>query len=241
MTIASDLNDPNFVGAMNPDSLLHVEFYRYAPINKWASEQKSMEMKRNITVRDEEIDFVRIMKPGDQNSILETAVREEHKQRWPEKWLYYQITQGQIDPGGNVPGWKVEDWDELKEQGELLSTLKFKRFYTVEQIAGASDAQIQNLGIGGLGLREKARVALRNKMGSEVKEEIEKKDREVAELKKANETMQEQMKALMAKVEALTQPPSTTVSAFNTGEVQIEVVQKRKGRPKGSKNKPKAE
>jgi hypothetical protein len=179
--LASDLNNPEFVGATNPDALLYVEFYWHEPVDKWASEEESAKQGKRVVVRRPKQPFVRIMRPGDQTSILETAVREEHKARWPEKWLYWQMAEGMIE-GEKVPGWQLDEWPYLDDKPELLRELKFVRFQTVDQLAGASDAQIQKLGIGGLGLREQARVDLRNRMGKEFQAQIAEKDKKIADM-----------------------------------------------------------
>ena len=193
--LASDLNNPEFQGAVpNPDALLYVEFYWHEPVDKWASEVASQEKGKRVTVKLPRQPFVRIMRPGDQTSIIETPVREEHKMRWPDRWLYWQMAEGMIDDQ-KVPGFQLEDWNHLADKPELLRELKFARFQTVDQVAGASDAQVQKLGIGGPGLREQARADLRNRMGSEMREAMAAKDRELAE-----------MKERMARLEAMLDP-----------------------------------
>lgn len=172
--LASDVANPDFVGAQNPDDLLHVEFYMYAPLDKYKSEEQGKQ------VRFPEEPYVRIMRPGDNTSIIETAVRQEHKQRWPKKWLFFQMQRGEV-PMDNIPGWKIEDWEVLTD--DQRHELKFLRFSTVEQIAGASDSQIQRLGIGGNGLREQAKNAIKTKQRSEAQAEIEARDKEIADLK----------------------------------------------------------
>ncbi len=80
----------------------------------------------------------------------------------------------------------------------MARELLYLRFQTVEQLAGASDRQIQGIGIGGVALREKARIALRNKMGAETKAALDAKDAETKELKEQMAKMQEQMASLLA-------------------------------------------
>lgn len=196
--LASDLNNPEFVGAQNPDSFLHVEFYMHEPVDKWASEAESLKAGRRVTVKKPggPRPFIRIGNPGDRNSIPEIEVREDHKRRFPEKWLYFQMNEGLIEPGGGVIGWKLQDWPELKDQTDLIRDLNYKRFFTVEQLANASDAQIQGIGIGGLGFREKAKAALRDRVSKDVNDKIAEKDAQLAALQKQMLAMQEQMAAL---------------------------------------------
>ena len=178
--LASDLANPEFLGATNPDALMHVEFYWHEPIDKWASEQASAAAGKRVWIKLPKQIFVRIMRPGDKDNILEVAKRPEHEARWPDKWRYFEIAEG-LGSDREVPGWKIEDWPELDNQQELLRELKYLRYYTVEQIAGAQDAQVQKLGAGGLGLRERARISLREKMRKEFAADINAKDAVIAE------------------------------------------------------------
>ena len=203
--LATDLNNPEFTGAVsNPDALLHVEFYMNKALNAWATEAKSAEAGRLVRVYDEERPFIRIMRPGDQTSIIETPVREDHKARWPEQWLYFQMREGLVDQDQNIPGWRLEEWPYLSDKSDLLRDFKYARFSTVEQVAGASDAQVQKMGLGGAGLREQARADLRKKLSADLNEAIASKDKEVADLKDMVKAMQEQMALMM---EAQTAPP----------------------------------
>ena len=200
--LASDLANPEFVGATNPDALMHVEFYWHEPIDKWASEQESAKAGKRVYVKLPKQIFVRIMRPGDKDNILEVALREEHKVRWPDKWRYFEIAEG-LGTDRDVPGWKIEDWPELDNQQELLRELKYLRYYTVEQIAGAQDAQVQKLGAGGLGLRERARLALRERMRKDFAADINAKDKVIAEQGNAIAELQRQMAEFL---EAATKP-----------------------------------
>lgn len=202
--LATDMNNQEFTGAVNnPDALLHVEFYMHKPLDKWATEAKSGEKGTLVRVYGAEQPFVRIMRPGDQTSIIETPVREEHKQRWPEQWLYFQMREGMIDSDKEVPGWKIEEWPFLMEQPDMLREFKFNRYATVEQVAGASDAQVQKMGLGGVGFRERARADLRKRLSADLNEAIAAKDKEVAEMKEMLKAQQAQIAAL---TEAMTAP-----------------------------------
>lgn len=188
--LASDLNNPAFVGPVNPDSLLAVEFYWHEPEDVHKSEAAGK------IVRLPSMPYVRISNAGDHTSVMESPVLESHKRRWPDKWLYFQIQNNMIDGAVmEIPGWKIEEWTHLNP--EQLRELKFLRFSVVEQIANASDAQCQKLGMGGYGLREAARLALRERMGASVKAEMDRKDAEIARQGSAIEALQKQMQELM--------------------------------------------
>jgi hypothetical protein len=91
--------------------------------------------------------------------------------------------------------------------------LKYLRFNVVEQIAGASDEQVQRLGMGGMALREEARRAMRDRMGAEVKSALQAKDAELTDLRSQMAKMQEQMQQLL---EAATKPPAVATTQRET-------------------------
>lgn len=173
--IASDLNSPDFVGAKNPDELLQVEFYDHAALDVWETE------KTGIKTYKQECPFIRISIPGNGHLTVERPADGLDVQKYPKQWLYYQMQTGKVANADNIPGWRLEDWDELDE--ETVRQLKYLRFYTVEQIAGANDMQIQGIGMGGNGLREKAKRALQAKNSATVNTEMASRDKEIAELK----------------------------------------------------------
>lgn len=162
----------------NADSQLFVEFYTFQ--HPQSDAIKPWEGKP----------FVRIVVPGDKTNVVEQPVRESHKQRFPRQWLHFQMQNND----GSLIGTPLKDWhtacpDEFNRlQLEELSIMKFQ---TVEQVATASDMQLQKVGMGAAGLREKARSYLLSKTKSDSKSEIEETKRELAELK-------EQMAALLA-------------------------------------------
>ena len=162
----------------NADSQLYVEFYTYQ--HPSTDEIKPWEGKP----------FVRIVTPGDKTNIIEQPVRESHKQRFPRQWLHYQMQNNDA----NLIGTPLKDWHQARpdEFNQMqLEELNILKFQTVEQVATASDMQLQKVGMGAAGLREKARSYLLNKTKSDSQTEIEQTKRELAELK-------EQLAALMA-------------------------------------------
>ena len=151
----------------NADSQLHVEFY--------ISDDNDYKGKP----------FVRIVVPGDKTNIVEQPVREDHKQRFPRQWLYFQMKQNEQE-GVEIPGTPLLVWystspdDLTKGQMEELQILKFQ---TVEQVATASDAQIQRVGMGAAGLRDRARLFLNRKVKADSSAELEATRKEMEELK----------------------------------------------------------
>lgn len=188
--LASDLNNPNFTGPVNPDSMMSVEFFMHEPEDVLKSEAAGM------MIKGPKMPYVRIQAPGDHTSVMESPVLEQHKRRWPDKWLYFQIQNNMVEGASEIPGWKIEEWTHLNP--EQIRTLKFMRFSVVEQIANASDSQCQRMGMDGMSLREQARLALRARMGVEIKQEMEAKEAEIAALKAADAEKEERLKKMEA-------------------------------------------
>lgn len=127
--------------------------------------------------------FVKIMTPGDQTNIIDQPVREEHKRRFPRHWLYYQM-QNQGD--APLPGTPLMDWHRDRPQEfteNQLAEMSVLKFQVVEQVANASDRQLERVGMGGLGLRERARQYLAFKNASGNASELEALRKEMAEMR----------------------------------------------------------
>lgn len=192
--LASDLNNPEFTGAQNPDSLVQVEFYNYAALDTWKTNETGIKSYKD------ECPYIRISIPGNQNSIIERPATGSDTKRWPRQWLVFQMQTGMIANAENVPGWQLDEWSELGQ--EQVRQLKFLRFYTVEQIAGASDAQIQGIGMGGQGLREKAKRALAEKNGAAVNQEVKARDEKIEALAAENAEIKEKLNRVLEMMSA---------------------------------------
>lgn len=134
--IASDDNNPHFLGARDPDAALHVIFYKKPVKLEYQSEIE----KRAIF---QDTDFIKITTPGNVTNIVDTPAREDHKQRFPRQWQAYANRAEGVGQG--AIGTPVSEWPRITPaQSEELRALKF---YTVEAIAHASDAQLQGIGM----------------------------------------------------------------------------------------------
>lgn len=161
----------------NADEQLQVDFYIAKDVDpKWDGKP-----------------FVRINIPGDKTTIIEQPMNEDHKRRFPRQYLYFQMKQNENDApamGTSFDVWFAEgNGDITKGQGEELRILKFQ---TVEQVANASDAQLQRIGMGSAGLREKAKGFLAKRNRSETENQLDDTKKQLAEL-------QAQMSALMTR------------------------------------------
>lgn len=194
--IASDLNNPQFAGAIaNPDSRLHVVFYSKPVENAFRSKQE----QRPIF---DQVDFVRITIPGDKLNIIDTFVREDHKQRFPMQWANYQNRKSENGEGA-ISGTPITQWPRITIA--MAEELKALKFYTVESIASASDAQLQGIGmIAGQSIfsfRDDAKRFLMTAEAAaklkEADEKLKEAERKEADMRAQMETMQAQMAQLL--------------------------------------------
>ena len=190
------------------DSRLQVRFYK-RPVHQ---EQESLAAGRPIY---KEFDFVHICVAGDTLTEIDTYALANHKQRFPIQWANYQNRQGANDE--EVVGTPVSELPIVsKSQAEELRAMMF---HTVESIAGASDQQLQRMGMAAgmspYAFRDKAKAFLNlatnaaetDKRESEInslKEELAKKEQETAKIKAETDAklaqMQDQMAAILAAV-----------------------------------------
>jgi len=190
------------------DARLQVRFYK----KHIQQEQESIDAGRPIY---KEFDFVHICVAGDTLTEIDTYALQQHRQRFPIQWANYMNRVGANDE--EVVGTPVAEWPLVsKSQAEELRAIKF---FTVESIAGASDQQLQRMGMAAgmspFAFRDKAKAFLNlattsaetDKRESEInalKEELAKKDLETAKIKAETDAklakMQDQMAAILVAV-----------------------------------------
>jgi hypothetical protein len=212
--LASDINNTDFVGAKNPDSLLNVTFKMMNPEDGWASMEKSQLEGRKCVV----------YKHNRKTYKLEgkDITEKEYAKLTPAKTKQVDII---MDPY-NVPYVEIsapgmanlsktveavrnshkvrfpQQWAFFEHQEGLTEVdgwkieewdylnegqvryIKYLRFYTVEQIANANDHQMQTLGSMGPGLRIEARKAINATTEARMNEIEATKESEMLELKK---------------------------------------------------------
>ena len=205
----------------NADARLQVRFYK-RPVQQ---EAETLASGRPIY---KEFDFVHICVAGDTLTEIDTYVLQSHKTRFPIQWANYQNRIGKDDQ--EVIGTPVAEWPLVsKSQAEELRAMKF---YTVESIAGASDQQLQRMGMAAgmspYAFRDKAKSFLnlasdsaetdkRTQEINELKEELAKKAEENAKIKAETDAkmalMQEQMATILAAVKPTRKKSVTTEEA----------------------------
>lgn len=135
--VASDAANPDFFGAHNPDARLSVQFYSRPLLMEFKSEKEQRPIYENC-------DFIKIFTPGEigKLNIIDTIARQEHKDRFPMQWAAYK---NRPDSDTRFIGTPITEWSRISQsQAEELKAIKF---FTVESVANASDAQLQGIGM----------------------------------------------------------------------------------------------
>lgn len=204
--LATDDNNPQFVGAKNPDDALIVKFY----INPVQNNFESSKQGRPIF---EDVIYVHIAVPGDKNNDWHMVARSDHKARFPRQWQHFE---NRTKGDAREIGTQVSEWPVLtRSQAEEFRAMKF---FTVESIAGASDQNINALGmVGGMSpyiLRDKARAFLAAATNTALPQH---QAEELATAKAEIELLKEQMARLVAEKPEATAAPVPQIEKRGPG------------------------
>ena len=138
--LPSDDQNPDFLGAHNPDGRLTAQFLIHPVQNNFETE------KQGRPIFDD-VEMVRIHVPGDQLNVIFTPVRPEHKRRFPLQWAHFQNKQdGDQRLAGKTP---ITEWPRVTPA--QAAELQYLKFLSVEDVANASDSNLQTIGmVGGM-------------------------------------------------------------------------------------------
>ena len=191
MALASDIYDPDTGLDHSGDAGLHVEFY-----TKKDSDPPDMT-------------YCRIIVPGNKDHIHDQPARDYDKSRFPRHWLAFQMKSNEQGPAGF--GTPIEQW-VVDEPGIINENQRIElfqlRFQTVEQVAMATDAQVQRMPLGAAGMREAARRYLKAKT-------IGNADGKMAE-------MESKMAEMAAMIEKLSNPTEIRIHEVTANTVPLD-------------------
>lgn len=174
------------------DETLAVRFYQKRVENEFLSSQEGRPVS-------EMRDFIRIEIPGNSLSIIDTLASDEHKKRFAMEWAQYHALSDKSQ--ATVQGTALEDWPALTAAQAF--DLKHFKFYTVEQVANASDQQIQSIGMlvgmAPFSFRDKAKAYLAAASDSSV---VQKQAEELRIREQQMQDMKDQMRQLAERLEA---------------------------------------
>ena len=128
----------------------------------------------------DEIAYVRVLVPGDRNSVVDRRASDSDRERWPGRWAAFEARRER--PAGTP----IEHWPYLTVAG--VAELKALKVFTVEQVAEADEALKERIGEDAATLAERARQFLQPQTETEtaLRAEIARLKREVARLEDAN-------------------------------------------------------
>jgi hypothetical protein len=150
------------------DDKLLVQFYSHAHHNQ----SKSAEAGRPIF---EQVDYVRIMQPGNKDSIIERPARDTDKQRFRRQYEFYKTHKDGVE----VEGTPLTEWPGItRAQAEEL---KYFNVLTVEQLVGMSDSNAQKI-MGVNLLRQRAKAYLEAAEIESAAEALQERDNKIKEL-----------------------------------------------------------
>ena len=126
MTLDSDIN--------NPDNALWVEFYEDKVLQTFLSEQEGRPIYHDVV-------NIRIRIPGNDQTVINRAVEESDKFRFPRHWAIFEAKTKQ----GEHPGTPISEMAGITKA--TVENLRVRGFHTVEQFAAASDQVLSGLGM----------------------------------------------------------------------------------------------
>lgn len=166
-----------------------VRFYLRPVVDK----DKTREAGRPVHV---ETPYVEISNPGDRTNVVDRAVREFDKERYPRQWLAFQANK----PQDSAVGTLLTAWGQLTPA--VIEDLRYFKITTVEQLAGVTDANLTAMGMGARRHRQQAQEFIEAAKSSapllRAQEAIEQRDAEIAALRNALSEQGERMDRIEA-------------------------------------------
>ena len=175
----------------NANSRLAVLFHKKAVQNQVKSELEGRPIFDDVI-------FIRKMVPGDSLNVIDRPIYEQDKNEFPMQWAHFMNKHGDDQMMSGTP---LIEWPLVTTaQAEELRAMKF---YTVEQVAEASDAAIMKMGMSAgmspYSFRDKAKAFLAKAKGDS---EAYKREEELAKLKAENDQIKADNEAKLAKQQA---------------------------------------
>ena len=112
-------------GPQPGDERLFVQFFDGVRKDKAASEEAGRPIFKTVP-------WVKILIPGDRNSVVETYADETYIKRFPKQWAAYQAKESQA-----IQGTLLSDTPLVSRA--QLAELEYFKIYTVEQLAEGND------------------------------------------------------------------------------------------------------
>lgn len=155
------------------DKSMVVVFYMHPEHQPAESASKGRQIFKDVV-------YVRIQPPGERLNIIDRPATESDAKRWPMQWAAFKQNQMQVPDGTPI--------EQLyPDKPSIASTLRAYGVHTIEMCSELSGNAIDNIGMGCQTYVNDARkyIELSNKgvSSTEMRREIEKRDREISRLK----------------------------------------------------------
>jgi hypothetical protein len=136
------------------DSKQFCEFVSHPVIDEAASKEagKPVYMK---------VDYVRIKHLGEKDEIFRPA-HDGDKRRFKRQWEAFQFDEEAVPIGTPLSVL-------FPRNPEIVKNLQLEKIETVEQLAGLTDTQIQNIGLGGRQFTDRAKAFLASSTDARIK------------------------------------------------------------------------
>ena len=170
------------------------------------NERKSLEAGRPVF---DTVEMITIVIPGDPGNSPTRLVNDHDKVRFRAAWERFEREEEMA-----VDGTPVEAWPRLTLRQAY--ELKHNGFYTVESIANCSDANLRNLGLGGLSLREFAQAYIEAAKIGGVPERLV---AENTQLRNEMDVMTRTIEALRHQIEKIANEKGIQPHTINVAEV----------------------
>lgn len=127
-----------------PTGAAHVRFYIRPVVDADATQNAGRTIHRDAT-------YVEISTPGDKTTVVDRALREDDKRRFPKEWLAFEANLSQEGAAGTL----LSAWGAISPA--IVEDYRVVKVKTVEQLAALSDANVASLGMLGRTHRQMAR------------------------------------------------------------------------------------
>jgi hypothetical protein len=113
-------------GRNNGDENLYVKFYMGAIKDEEKSAAEGHPVYRDTP-------FVKILVPGDKNTVIDTTADKQYQMRFPRLWQQFTAQETQTHSGMPIKEWPVVTRGQAEE-------LLYLNIHTVEQLAACADS-----------------------------------------------------------------------------------------------------
>ena len=153
-----DPNNPGIAQSLNQEGLV-VTFHPQRVRNEFQSKAQNEPVYDNV-------DFVKILIPGNTKDLIDRPVQDADKERFPREWFNYVNRHEQ-----QMAGTKLEDWGYLND--DRVGSFKALNVFTVEQLIHIPDVHLFRFGPDIRDIQGKAREFIANKAAGPTDTELQ--------------------------------------------------------------------